>query len=57
MEKKYRVQYEIRLFEDVGMHILRWLLLTTVTAGVAALFYPFYFVRFMAERITIVVED
>ena len=54
--KRYRVKYEIRLLEDVGAHILRWVLLSVVTLGIALLFYPFYFVRFLAERITIEVE-
>ena len=51
--KTYRIKYNIRIFEDVGAHLLRWLALTVCTLGVASLFYPFYFVRFMAERITI----
>lgn len=53
MNRSYRVRYDISLWGDVGMHILRWTGLSIITLGIALLFYPFYFVRFLAERITI----
>lgn len=54
MSRQYRIQYDMRGLEDVGAHLLRWLLLTVFTAGIALAFYPFYFVRFLAERVTFV---
>lgn len=54
--KRYRVKYEMGLFSEIAMHILRWIVLILITGGVAVLFYPFYFIRFLAERITLVEE-
>ncbi len=52
----YRVKYEMGMFDELTMQILRWIALSIVTFGIATLFYPFYFIRFLAERITIVEE-
>ena len=41
--KTYRIKYNIRIFEDVGAHLLRWVALSVVTLGVAALFLPVLF--------------
>ncbi len=55
MKTEYRIQFEGRLLEDgVFWHVVRWFLLVVVTGGVALVFYPFYFVRFIADRITVI---
>ena len=55
MKTEYRIQFEGRLLEDgVFWHVARWTLLVVVTGGTALVFYPIYFVRFIANRITII---
>ena len=55
MRREYRIQFRATLLDDgIFWHIARWSLLTIVTSGLALLFYPFYFIRFLADRITIV---
>lgn len=33
---------------------MRWILLLVLTGGVAILFYPYFFVKFITDRVTIV---
>ena len=52
---EYRVKFnDTDLFHDVSYHLVRWVLLTVVTLGLALIVYPFYLVRFIADRISIV---
>ena len=52
---EYRVKFDDKdLFHDVSYHLVRWVLLTVVTLGLALIVYPFYLVRFIADRISIV---
>ena len=44
----YRVKYEMGMFDELTMQILRWIALSIVTFGIATLFCPFYFIRFLA---------
>ena len=51
---EYRVKFDDKdLFHDVSYHLIRWVLLTVVTLGMALIVYPFYLVRFIADRISI----
>ena len=51
---EYRVKFDDKdLFRDVIYHLIRWVLLTVVTLGMALIVYPFYLVRFIADRISI----
>ncbi len=56
MARRYRIQCEFGFWNDLCVHILLWALLTFFTGGLAALVYPFYFVRFMASHMTIIEE-
>ena len=55
MKTEYQLQFHAELVDDgVFGHVLRWILLIVLTGGIAIIFYPFYFVRFVVDRITIV---
>ena len=57
MSTRYRAEYNDKdMFADIFLHLLRWLLLTLVTGGIALALYPFYFVRFLSERVTVIRE-
>lgn len=52
---EYRIKFDDKdLFHDVSYHLIRWTLLAIVTLGLALIVYPFYLVRFIADRISIV---
>ena len=53
------VEYKVRFNDDrmlkaIVDHLIRWILLTVVTLGLALIVYPFYLFRFVADRVSIV---
>jgi hypothetical protein len=38
---------------DILVHVLTWLALIVVTLGIAAIFYPYFFIRFIVNSISI----
>ena len=56
MRTEYRIEFARAglLADGIFWHAVRWTLLTILTSGLALALYPFFFVKFIADRITIV---
>ena len=56
MRTEYRIEFARAglLADGIFWHVVRWILLLVLTGGVAILFYPYFFVKFITDRVTIV---
>ncbi|MCZ0938423.1 MAG: hypothetical protein OXJ55_07285 [Caldilineaceae bacterium] len=56
MRTEYRIEFAKAglLADGIFWHAARWILLLVVTGGAAILFYPYFFVKFITDRVTIV---
>lgn len=56
MRNEYRIEFARAglLADGIFWHVVRWILLLVLTGGVAILFYPYFFVKFITDRVSIV---
>ena len=56
MRTEYRIEFARAglLADGILWHAARWTLLIVLTSGLAILFYPYFFVKFITDRVTIV---